>query len=45
MRGCNLRLNRRCSARETRWDPRHGQVQLVGTGGTATILGTMEAGY
>jgi len=30
--------------RETRLSPRYGQVQLVGTGGTATILGTMEAG-
>lgn len=30
--------------RETRLDPRHGQVRLVGTGGTATILGAMEAG-
>jgi exopolyphosphatase/guanosine-5'-triphosphate,3'-diphosphate pyrophosphatase len=29
--------------RETRLHPRHGQVRLVGTGGTATILGAMEA--
>jgi exopolyphosphatase/guanosine-5'-triphosphate,3'-diphosphate pyrophosphatase len=29
--------------REERLDPQHGRVQLVGTGGTATILARMQA--